>query len=54
VQEFKDLLGGNNVSDDKWEFAIRDVDVNNDGRIDLKEFTSIFRKMLTESMKPFK
>jgi Ca2+-binding EF-hand superfamily protein len=48
------MLGGNNVSDQKWENAIKEADVNNDGKIDLKEFTNIFRKMLNESMKALK
>lgn len=43
------MLGGNNVSDNKWEEALKEVDINGDGLIDLFEFRSIFKKMLVDS-----
>lgn len=43
------MLGGNNVSDKKWEEALREADTNKDGQIDLVEFRVIFKKMIHES-----
>jgi Ca2+-binding EF-hand superfamily protein len=36
------------VSDKKWEEALKEADTNGDGKIDLKEFKSIFKKMMEE------
>ena len=49
IAEFKELLGGNNVADTKWEKTLRDADTNNNGKINLSEFKSIFKQMIQES-----
>lgn len=43
------MLGGDNVSDNKWHKALVDADANKDGRIDLYEFKSVFKTMMEES-----
>ena len=43
------MLGGKNVSTSKWNKALRDADTNNDGKIDLFEFKSIFKQMIQDS-----
>lgn len=49
IPEFKEMLGGDNVSDNKWHKALVDADANKDGRIDLYEFKSVFKTMMEES-----
>lgn len=39
------------MSDGKWTRALEGADKNKDGRIDLIEFKSIFKKMIEESRK---
>ena len=45
------MLGGQNVSQNDWERALRSADTNNDGRIDLHEFKAIFQSMIEEDNK---
>jgi Ca2+-binding EF-hand superfamily protein len=49
IAEFQDMLGGKNVSQQKWADALRKADANNDGAIDFAEFKDIFKKMIQES-----
>jgi calcium-dependent protein kinase len=49
IAEFKELLGGNNIEDSKWEKTLIDADTDNDGSINLPEFKKIFKQMIEES-----
>lgn len=49
IAEFQDMLGGKQVSQQKWADALRKADTNNDGAIDFAEFKDIFKKMIQES-----
>lgn len=49
IAEFKELLGGSNITDTKWEKTLNDADTNKDGTIDLVEFKKIFKQMIQES-----
>jgi calcium-dependent protein kinase len=49
IQEFKELLGGDNITNSKWEKTLKEADTNGDGSIDLKEFKKIFKVMIEES-----
>jgi len=43
------MLGGKNVSQQKWADALKEADTNKDGAIDLHEFKAIFKKMIAQS-----
>lgn len=49
IKEFKILLGDENVNDKQWEVALKNVDTDNDGKIDFKEFQKVFQMMAEES-----